>query len=142
MEQMRQLLRRDLCASKSFPCFRADHNIDIGAVEARAQQSRHRFIHRVARAINTRDFAHFHSIEDLSRRGHIRSSSRPCNRSIQLISGTTRFENRQFTLAERCLSVVCALAQDTMPRMSLAPARRAASRPCINIISVGMLRMP
>ena len=139
---VRQLLRRDFRAPEPFACFSADHDVDIRAVKAGAQQSRHRFIHRVAHAKNTRDLANFHSIEYLSRRGHVRSSSRPCNRSIQLISGPARFEGCQFALAEGCFAAICALAQDTIPRVSLAPARRATSRPCINIISVGMLRMP
>jgi hypothetical protein len=49
---------------------------------------------------------------------------------------------RQFALAEDRLSIPCAFAQETSPRASLAPERRATSRPCMTNMSVGMLRMP
>src|SRR6202040_2720637 len=83
---LRQLLRGDLYASESFACVCADHDIDIRAVETRAQQSTYRCVQHVARAQHTRDLAYFHSLKDLSIRRHARSSRR-LNRSIQHIFG-------------------------------------------------------
>jgi hypothetical protein len=60
---VRQFLGGDLYAPEFFACFRADHDIDIRAVETRAQQSTNRGIEHVTRAKDTRDLAYSHASE-------------------------------------------------------------------------------